>query len=163
MATQDATPDAGVSFATDQETRLILDSLDDFIDREVEPVVEGLGETYENPRLRHEPDGRLVPEVIDAIREIRRKSAEAGFYAMNLPEDVGGEGVSPVTWYRAKRHVAARGAGGLTSPVLAGPEGPKPLLLQAEGEQVERYLEPAIRAEKSTAFAQTEPGVGSAC
>ena len=161
MATQDATPDAGVSFATDQETRLILDSLDDFIDREVEPVVEGLGETYENPRLRHEPDGRLVPEVIDAIREIRRKSAEAGFYAMNLPEDVGGEGVSPVTWYRAKRHVAARGAGGLTSPVLAGPEGPKPLLLQAEGEQVDRYLEPAIRAEKSTAFAQTEPGVGS--
>jgi acyl-CoA dehydrogenase len=160
MATQDATTGSGVSFATDQETRLILDSLDEFVEREVEPMEAELGETYENPRLRHEPDGRLVPEVLEAIREVRRKSAEAGFYAMNLPEDVGGEGVSAVTWYRAKRHVASKGTG-LASHVLAGPEGPKPLLLQAEGEQVERYLEPAIRAEKSTAFAQTEPGVGS--
>lgn len=161
MATENVPGESGVSFGTDQETRLILESLDDFIEQEVEPVVERLGETNENPRLRHEPDGRLVPEVLEAIEAIRRKSAEAGFYAMNLPEEVGGEGVSTVTWYRAKRHVASKGAGGLTSPVLAGPEGPKPLLLQAEGEQVERYLEPTIRAEKSTAFAQTEPGVGS--
>ena len=161
MATENVPAESGVSFGTDQETRLILESLDDFIEAEVEPAVERLGETNENPRLRHEADGRIVPEVREAIEEIRRKSAEAGFYAMNLPEEVGGEGVSTVTWYRAKRHVASKGAGGLTSPVLAGPEGPKPLLLQAEGEQVERYLEPTIRAEKSTAFAQTEPGVGS--
>jgi len=160
MATQDASTDAGVSFATDQETRLILDSIDEFIEREVEPIEERLGETNENPRLRHQADGRIVPEVLEAIREVRKKSAEAGFYAMNLPEDVGGEGVSTVTWYRAKRHVASKGAG-LSSHVLAGPEGPKPLLLQAEGEQVERYLKPTIRAETSTAFAQTEPAVGS--
>ena len=79
---------------------------------------------------------------------------------MNLPEEVGGEGVSNVTWYRAIKHVAATGPG-LSEYVLAGPEGPKPLLAQAEGEQIERYLEPCIRGEKSTAFAQTEPGVGS--
>ena len=161
MATENVPGESGVSFGTDQETRLILDSLDDFVESEVEPIAERLGETNENPRLRHEADGRVVPEVLSAIREVRKKSAEAGFYAMNLPEEVGGEGISTVTWYRAKRHMASKGTGGLTSHVLAGPEGPKPLLLQAEGEQVERYLEPAIRAEKSTAFAQTEPGVGS--
>jgi acyl-CoA dehydrogenase len=79
---------------------------------------------------------------------------------MNLPEEVGGEDVSNVTWYRAIKHVASLGPG-INEYVLAGPEGPKPLLAEAEGDQVEKYLEPAVRGEKSTAFAQTEPGVGS--
>lgn len=160
MTTQDSVRPGGVSFETDEETRLILDSLDEFIAQEVEPLESELGETWSNPRLRHEEDGRLVDEVVDAIQTVRQKSAEAGFYAMNLPEEVGGEGVSNVTWYRAKKHVASHGTG-LTEFVLAGPEGPKPLLMQAEGDQVEKYLEPTIRGEKSTAFAQTEPGVGS--
>ncbi|MXR51057.1 acyl-CoA dehydrogenase [Halovenus sp. WSH3] len=150
----------GVSFEHDEETRMIVDNLERFIEQEVKPIQEELGETYENPRLRHETDGRLVPEVVEAIQEVRRRSAEAGYYAMNLPEDVGGGGVSNVTWYEAKKAVAASGVE-MAEHVLAGPEGPKPLLLLAEGEQIERYLEPAVRAEKSTAFAQTEPGVGS--
>ncbi|WP_247008930.1 acyl-CoA dehydrogenase family protein [Halorientalis litorea] len=160
MATEGTQPPGGVSFDTTEETSLILDSLDEFIEQEVEPVEQELGETWTNPRLRHEDDGRLVPEVQEAIQTVRKRSADAGFYAMNLPEDVGGENVSNVTWYRAKRHVASHGTG-LTEFVLAGPEGPKPLLMQAEGEQVEEYLKPAVRGEKSTAFAQTEPGVGS--
>ena len=155
-----STDSAGVSFATDEETRLLLDSLDEFVAQEVEPIESDLGETYANPRLRHEADGRIVDEVLEAKETIRKKSAEAGFYAMNLPEEAGGEGVSAVTWYRAKRHLASHGPG-LTDAVLAGPEGPKPLLAQAEGGQVEKYLEPAVRGEKSTAFGQTEPGVGS--
>ncbi|WP_226005133.1 acyl-CoA dehydrogenase family protein [Natrinema salinisoli] len=150
----------GVSFDTDEETELILDSLDEFIEREVDPIVEELGDVYTNPRKGHHENGRWTDEVLEAREEIRRRSAEGGFYAMNLPEVAGGEGVSPVTWYRAKKHLASHG-GGLERYALAGPEGPKPLLLQAEGEQVERYLEPTVRAEKSTAFAQTEPGYGS--
>jgi acyl-CoA dehydrogenase len=98
--------------------------------------------------------------VLDAIREVRKKSAEAGFYAMNLPEEAGGEGIPTVSWYRATRHIAAMESD-LAGEVLAGPEGPKPLLAQATGDQRERYLLPVVRAEKSTAFAQTEPSVGS--
>ena len=152
--------ESGVHFEHDEQTRMIIDNLAQFIDQEVEPIQDELGDTYQNPRLRHEPNGRLVPEVVEAIEEVRRRSAEAGFYAMNLPEDVGGGGVSNVTWYEAKKAVAASGVE-MAEHALAGPEGPKPLLMLAEDEQVERYLEPAIRAEKSTAFAQTEPGVGS--
>ena len=159
MATQDVAP-AGVSFDTDEETNLILQSIDDFIEQEVAPLEDELGDTWSNPRKRHEDDGRMVPEVVEALQEVRRRSAEAGFYAMNLPQEVGGEGVSNVTWYRALKHVASHGPG-LHSAMLAGPEGPKPLLMQAEGDQVEQYLKPAVRGEKSTAFAQTEPGAGS--
>ncbi|MFC6991600.1 acyl-CoA dehydrogenase family protein [Haladaptatus sp. GCM10025707] len=151
---------SGVSFETDEETRLIRQSLDEFVEQEVEPLEADLGETYTNPRKRHEADGRLVPEVHEAIETVRKKSADAGFYAMNMPEAVGGEGVSTVTWYRAKTHVASMGLG-LARHVLAGPEGPKPLLLQADDAQTEAYLKPVVRGEKSTAFAQTEPGAGS--
>jgi acyl-CoA dehydrogenase len=154
------TEQGGVSFEIDEETRLILDSIDEFIEQEVTPREKELGETFDNPRLRNAPDGEVAPEVIDAVDEVRRKSAEAGFYAMNMPEEYGGDDISNVTWYLAKRHVAEKGRG-LSEFMLAGPEGPKPLLLQAEGEQVERYLEPCIRGEKTTAFALTEPTVGS--
>jgi acyl-CoA dehydrogenase len=150
----------GVGFDVDSETRLVLDSLEAFVEREVDPLVDELGNTYTNPRKGAHENGRWTDELLEAREEIRQRSAEAGFYAMNLPESVGGGDVSPVTWYRAKRHLASLGPG-LARYALAGPEGPKPLLLQAEGEQVERYLEPTVRAETSTAFAQTEPGVGS--
>jgi acyl-CoA dehydrogenase len=158
--TRNAAAQSGVSFETDEETNLILRSLDEFLEREVEPIAEELGETLTNPRLGHDPDGRLTDEMLDAIGEVREKSAAAGYYAMNLPKEVGGEGVSMVTWYRANRHLAGSGVP-LANEVLAGPEGPKPLLARAEGEQVEEYLEPAMAGEKTTAFAQTEPGVGS--
>jgi acyl-CoA dehydrogenase len=160
MATQEAAPQGGVSFETDEETRLVLQSLDDFVEQEVEPLEDDLGDTYTNKRKRHEDDGRYVPEVREAIQEVRRRSAEAGFYAMNLSEEDGGEGVPNVTWYRAIKHVASHGPG-LTEYVLAGPEGPKPLLAQAEGDQREEYLYPVVRGQKSTGFGQTEPGVGS--
>ena len=150
----------GVSFGVDEETRLILDSIDEFIEQEVKPRESELGETFDNPRLRNAPNGEVAPEVIEAVDEVRSASADAGFYAMNMPEEHGGQDVSNVTWYRAKRHVAEKGRG-LSEFMLAGPEGPKPLLLQAEGEQVEKYLEPCIRGEKTTAFALTEPSVGS--
>jgi len=149
-----------IDLSVDQETNLILDALDDFVEQEVVPLVEDLGETLSNPRLGHEPDGRLDEEVLEAIETIRKKSAQAGYYAMNMPEDVGGEAVSFVTWYRVNKHLAKQDVP-LSQEVLAGPGGPKPLLAQAEGEQVEKYLEPCMRAEKTTAFGQTEPGVGS--
>ena len=160
MATQEATAPSGVSFDIEEETRLILQSIDEFVESEVEPLEAELGETWTNKRKRHEDDGRRVPEVQEAVETVRRKSAEAGFYAMNLDEEDGGQGVSNVTWYRALKHVAAMGPG-LAEFVLAGPEGPKPLLARAEGDQREEYLLPVVRGEKSTGFAQTEPGAGS--
>src|SRR6056297_1487487 len=83
---EQAMSESGVSFAHDEETRMIVDNLEQFVEQEVKPIQQELGETYENPRLRHETDGRLVPEVVEATQEIRRRSAEAGYYAMNLPE-----------------------------------------------------------------------------
>lgn len=153
------TPES-VPFEVDRETRMILDSIDEFIEQEVEPIENDLGETYTNPRLARQKNGLLVDEVVEAIETIRKKSADAGFYAMVMPEEHGGEGVSDLTWYRVKKHVASKGVG-LASMMLKGPEGPNPMLLHGSDDQIKEFLEPLIRGEKSAAFAQTEPGVGS--
>jgi acyl-CoA dehydrogenase len=144
----------------DEETRLVLSSLEDFVEQEVRPLENELGEKLTNPRVGRKENGQPVDEVVEAAKEVRRRSADAGFYAMLLPEDRGGGGVSNFTWYAANRYLGTKGRG-LVDEVLSGPEGPKTLLLQAEGDQVENYLLPVARAEKSTAFAQTESSVGS--
>jgi acyl-CoA dehydrogenase len=152
--------ESGVSFETDSETDLILESIDQFIDQEIAPLEEEYSEVLSNPRVGYEANGRLTEEHLEAIEKARKKSADAGFYAMNMPEEVGGSDVSAVTWYRAITHVYGKGLG-LTTNILAGPEGPKPLLLLADERQREKYVEPVVRAEQSTAFAQTEPSAGS--
>lgn len=150
----------GVSFDTDNETGLILSSLGEFIEREIEPLESEYADLLTNPRLGHDDDGRLTDEYREVIEAVRKKSADTGFYAMNMPESVGGSGVSTVTWYRAIVHVFSNGLG-LNQHVLAGPEGPKPLLLLADDDQRSEYVEPVVRGEKSTTFAQTEPSAGS--
>jgi len=158
--TQKSAASTGVSFNLDEETELILQSLDEFVEREVEPIVNEIETELTNSRLGHEANGKIVDDVLEAIDQIRTQSAEAGFYAMNMPADAGGDEVSAVTWYLANKQLSATGVP-LAEHVLAGPSGPKPLLAQADGEQREKYLEPAMHAEKTTAFGQTEPGVGS--
>ncbi|WP_254525730.1 acyl-CoA dehydrogenase family protein [Natrinema caseinilyticum] len=152
--------ESSVSFEMDDETELILESLDQFTEQEIEPLEDEHEALLTNPRLGHENDGRLTDEYLNLIETVRKKSADAGFYAMNMPEDVGGSDVSMVTWYRAITHVFSRGRG-LNEHVLAGPEGPKPLLLLADEDQRDEYVEPVVRGEQSTAFAQTEPTAGS--
>lgn len=146
--------------ASDEETRLVVESFKEFIDREVVPIAERLDDRFTNPRKGREPDGRPSPAVVEAVEEVRRTAAEAGFYAMNLPESAGGGGVATPTWYAAKRAAAAHECP-LAERALAGPEGPKPLLLDADERQHEEYVRPVVEGRKSTAFAQTEPGAGS--
>jgi acyl-CoA dehydrogenase len=149
-----------IDFSPTSETEMILDGLDDFIDQEVRPLEDSLGSRLTNPRKKNDEEGHLHPEVLEAIETVRRKSADAGYYAMTMPEEYGGEGVGATTWYRVKKHVANHGLG-LIPYVLKGPEGPNPMLLEANESQREEYLEPLIRGEKSAAFAQTEPSAGS--
>ncbi|KAB7515807.1 acyl-CoA dehydrogenase [Halosegnis rubeus] len=143
----------------DEETRLVLDAFESFIDEEIAPIAADLGDRLTDPRLGREQDGRPDETVVEAVETVRRRAADAGFYAMNLPEPVGG-GVSKLTWYAVKKAAAAHDCP-LAGRALAGPEGPKPLLLDATDDQHDQYVEPVLAGEQSTAFAQTEPGAGS--
>src|SRR5688572_3908796 len=102
---------------------------------------------------RVEREDHVPPEL---RRALRRKAVEVGLFAFNMPEDVGGPGLP----YLAQ--VLIREQLGKVSVALADMVGrPPKALLACAGDQRERFLLPAVRAEKTWAFALTEPNAGS--
>jgi acyl-CoA dehydrogenase len=131
-----------IDFALSDEQKTIVETVRDFVRQELLPhddEVERLG---------------YVPSELAA--GIRRKSVEAGLYAMNMPVDLGGGGLDYVTRTLCTEQFARAGTG-LSSIV----HQPTLILLACEGEQRERYLLPTIRGERMECFALTEPGAGS--
>lgn len=115
---------------------------EDFVLNELRPYEEQI-----------ERDDRVAD---DLRRRLRKKAVDVGLFAFNMPEDVGGPGLP----YLAQ--VLIREQLGKVSVALADMVGrPPKALLACAGEQRERFLIPAVRAEKTWAFALTEPNAGS--
>ncbi len=131
-----------MDFSLSFEQQALVDSLTEFVERELYPhedVVERL---------------RAVPEEI--AQDIRAKARAAGFVAMNMPEDLGGGGLDYQTLMQVERVLGKPS----TALQLLVPR-PTQILLKCRGAQVEDYLMPVIRGEKTDCFALTEPGAGS--
>ncbi|MDZ7730528.1 MAG: acyl-CoA dehydrogenase family protein [Natrialbaceae archaeon] len=137
-------------------------AVEDFIEQEVAPLEQKhdqfLGEDYE----RHivDENHRQVDEYREIVETIRKKSVEAGFYGMSMPEEAGGGGVDILTRGIVGEKVANRPPG-FTGAIFGGAGGPTPILMECDEEQRERYLEPVMAGEKTTCFALTEPAHGS--
>jgi acyl-CoA dehydrogenase len=131
-----------IDFTLSDEQSLIVETVRDFVRRELMPHDD------EIDRLGYVPD--------DLLAEVRRKSIEAGLYAMNMPVELGGGGLDYVTRSFCTEEFARAGAG-LASVV----HQPTQILLACEGEQREQYLLPTIRGDRMECFALTEPGAGS--
>ena len=132
-----------MNFAIPEESRLMVSTLRKFIERELRPLEEEV-----------ESKGTLEPEK---AREIFLKSRELGFYAMNMPEEVGGGGLSAVDMCLAGQEM------GRTSDILVRRAFGTvyELLLECRGSQREEWLLPAVRGDRTCAIAMTEPGAGS--
>jgi len=149
-----------VDFTIPEEIQMIVRGLRSFLEKEVRPLEEEYKRFLEDERARLQEDGRLVPEFREVLDRVRKRSAELGYYGMHMPEEVGGGGVSRVGMALAFKEVFRHGLG-LNVVVLAGPEGPSPMLLHLSETQREKYLLPLMRGEKTTCFALTEPEAGS--
>jgi acyl-CoA dehydrogenase len=131
-----------MDFALSFEQQAIIESLTAFMEKELYPheaVVEEL---------------RGVPDQIAA--DIRRKARDAGFISMNMPAELGGGGLDYQTLAQVERVL------GKTSAALSLLlKRPTQILLKCTGAQVDEYLMPVIRGDKTDCFALTEPGAGS--
>ena len=124
------------------ENEMILQTVRSFMEKEIFPHEE------EVDRLGY------VPEEIG--RQIEQQAIEAGLYSANLPESVGGGGLDYTSMALIEREY------GKTSHALHAWIGrPTELLMACQGDQVERYLTPCVKAEKRELFALTEPEAGS--
>ncbi|MCZ4280072.1 acyl-CoA dehydrogenase family protein [Kiloniella laminariae] len=131
-----------MEFGLTQEQQMVVDTVREFVEKELYPheaIVEAKGH---------------VPAEI--TRDIRQKVLDMGFYAANIPEQFGGGGLDHVTMTLLEREL------GRASQALSVIFGrPSNILCGCTGEQVEKYLNPAIRGEKIDCIALTEPDAGS--
>ncbi|MGO4909547.1 acyl-CoA dehydrogenase family protein [Pseudorhodobacter sp. W20_MBD10_FR17] len=130
-------------FGMTDEQRMIVDTTRAFVEAELYPH-EALVE-----RTGHLP--------MEIIREVQAKAINAGLYAANMPEDVGGAGLDTLSWLLYERELG-RANYALHWTCVARPSN---ILLAGTEEQRERYLHPCIRGEKWDCLAMTEPGAGS--
>ncbi|HEY6517036.1 MAG TPA: acyl-CoA dehydrogenase family protein [Steroidobacteraceae bacterium] len=132
-----------MQFTLTEEQQLIVKTTRDFVQRELLPHEQEVEET-----------GQLRDEL---LRELRAKAIDAGLYAANMPADVGGAGLDPVTWVLYEKELG-RSSYVLHYSCVARPSN---ILLACEGEQRERYLLPTVRGERVECLAMTEPQAGS--
>ncbi len=126
----------------DHEQKMLLDTVKRFMEEELYPHEEEVDRT-----------GRVPLEL---GRQIEKRAIDAGLYSANLPEDVGGGGLGYRSLALMEREY------GKTSHALHSWIGrPTEILLACEGDQIEEYLLPCVRAEKRELFALTEPEAGS--
>jgi len=129
-------------FGLTEEQEMIVSTVRSFVENEIYPhetTVERLGH---------------VPHEIG--EEIKRKTIELGFYASNFPESAGGPGLSHLAFALVEREL---GRGSMALTHFFG--RPQNILMACKGEQIERYLLPAVRGERMDALAMTEPDAGS--
>ncbi len=124
------------------EQQMLVDSVRRFVDAELVPYEE------EVERTDH-----VRPDLIAQIRE---RAIAAGFYAANMPEELGGGGLDHVSLALMERELG-RTAFALQYIVAR----PSNILRACKGEQIERYLLPTIRGERVECLAMTEPNAGS--
>jgi len=152
-----------MNFEPSQEVRLIRDQVDEFLRREVEPLEEEydhfLGEDGVENRLDEE--GKLREEFVALRDRIRRKSAEAGYLTMHMPEEVGGGGTSLLDWLLVKEHVNDRHPDGFHELMLETLLTPALTVLHEDEFLREEYFEPMMHAETTVTIGMSEPDHGS--
>lgn len=131
-----------MDFGLTSEQRLIVETVRGFVERELYPLEEQV-----------ERDGEVAPEVGETVK---RKVMELGFYAPNLPAEVGGGGLDNVAFTLLEREL---GRASMALTVFWG--RPSGILMACDDEQRERYLLPSARGERIDALAMTEPNAGS--
>lgn len=137
-----------------EELVALRDAVRSFIQREVAPreavYAQEIQETGTFATLEEEK------------RSLRKRSAAEGFYGMFMPESSGGSGVGYLGMVLCTEECLRHGLLlAMPGGVLPSVEGPTPILLDGTPEQQERYLFPAMRAERDACFALTEPDAGS--
>ncbi|MEZ5867811.1 MAG: acyl-CoA dehydrogenase family protein [Defluviimonas denitrificans] len=120
-------------------------------------IVETTRAFVENELYPHEAEVERTGHLRMDLIKLQAKAIEAGLYAANLPEEVGGAGLDTLTWLLYEKELG-RANYALHWTCVARPSN---ILLAGNDEQREKYLYPCIRGEKWDCLAMTEPGAGS--
>jgi acyl-CoA dehydrogenase len=131
-----------MTYDLDHENELLISTVKAFMEKEIFPHEDFVDKSG------------VVPD--DLGRQIEKKAKEAGLYSANMPENIGGGGLSKKAISLIEREY------GKTSHALHSWIGrPTEILLACVGDQISNYLQPCVTGEKRELFALSEPGAGS--
>ena len=132
-----------MDFSLNEEQKMMIETVRRFIAEELKPLED---ELEEKGCLEH-----------DKALAIHDKGKALGLYAMNMPPEFGGGGLSNLDRILCEEQfghtsdmLIRRAFGNVYEP-----------LLHCRGEQVERWLKPTVEGRRTCAIAITEPGAGS--
>ncbi|GAB5447884.1 acyl-CoA dehydrogenase family protein [Gymnodinialimonas sp.] len=129
-------------FGLSDEQEMIVSTVRSFVENEIYPFEAEVERTGQVP--------------LELGQEIKQKVIDLGFYACNFPESVGGAGLNHMDFTLVEREL---GRGSMALTHFFG--RPQNILMACEGDQIERYLMPAVQGERMDALAMTEPDAGS--
>ena len=143
-----------------------------FVESEVVPMEQEMGSLLVDERKFFDESGRAVNEVMEARRQVRMKSAKAGFYGMFAPESVGGGGIGLRTMlfveealYRKfgpGRPLITWAKGFLSQPVLASfVDGPSHMLVGVSESVRKEFIPQIASGDKTVCFGLSEADAGS--
>ena len=132
-----------MDFALNHTQKMLIDTVRRFIEQELKPLEASV-----------DAENALAPETARAIFE---KSRSLGLYALNMPDEFGGGGLSAVDTMLCEEQF------GHTSDILIRRAFGDVFdaLLACKGEQIDRWLKPIVSGERICALAITEPSAGS--
>lgn len=132
-----------MDFSLSEEQRLLVTTIRNFVDEELRPLEAGVEEA-----------GQLADDLAAGIRA---RSQALGLYAVNIPTEFGGGGLSVLDWMIAEEQF------GRTSDILIRRAfgNVYEILLEGTSAQIDQYLRPAVRGERTFSVAFTEPEAGS--
>ena len=132
-----------IDFTVPEETAAIVDLVRRFVRTEVQPLE---AETEERAEI---PSDRLAA--------VKGKAKALGLFAMNMPVEVGGGGLSTVDMCLVEEQL------GQTSDALIRRIFGQvyPMLMACREDQMAAYLRPTVAGDKICAMAITEPEAGS--
>jgi alkylation response protein AidB-like acyl-CoA dehydrogenase len=137
--------------AADTQLQTIRERLKQYIVEELIPYERAQGCTYEDKFSK------------ETVRAVWQRCRELGFYGLQAPPALGGQGLGVQDLCVLKDDVAASGA--ILFPHIlgdwGGPSRIGNLIKYATPDQVERFILPVVRGEMGTCFAMTEPESGS--
>ena len=131
-----------MNFGLTPEQEMVVATVRGFVETELFPLEAEVERRNEVPR--------------EVARSIQDKVIALGFYAPNMPAELGGGGLDTLTLTLLEREL-----GRASLALVTYWARPSNILLACQGEQREKYLLPAIRGDKIDALAMTEPDAGS--
>lgn len=146
------------------QTRMVVEGLLDFVEKEVVPIEAGVSEILHDPRRCYQEDGREVEALTAARKAVRLASARAGYYAMFCPAEIGGGGLGETAEFRcweALHHRYGPGELLVYRAIAHWASGPSAIWSRASSALQRDVLPGVIAGELQGSFGMSEPDAGS--